>query len=216
MRDKEFPLLVMIADQLEALGIASIRFDFNGRGQSQGNFEDSTVLTDLGDARKVYEYAASLNYAKTISLAGHSQGGLVASILAGELSFDKIRCLMLMAPAANVKDQAREGTTLGSKFDPKNLPDFIEVNNHKIGKAFLQTAQDLSIYGIAEQYYGPVCIIQGKSDKVVPEIYAERYQEVYRDSVLHLLNHEDHAFNYNPDLAVNIAVEFLKDEIFYI
>ena len=216
MRDKNFPMLEIIADRLELLGIASIRFDFNGRGESEGNFEDTTINKDIEDALKVYDYISGLNYVKTISLLGHSQGGLVASIIAGRLSADKIRCMVLMAPAGNLKDQAKAGTTLGAKFDPENLPDFIEVNGHKIGKEFLKEAQEVSIYGTAEQYYGPVCIIQGKVDTVVPPIYGQRFQEIFRDSVLHLHNNENHTVSYNIDLPVHIAVEFLQDEIYFI
>ena len=40
--EKEMPLLKQIADNLEKKNIASIRFDFNGHGQSEGEFQDMT------------------------------------------------------------------------------------------------------------------------------------------------------------------------------
>lgn len=36
-------ILRTIANHLQEAGIASIRFDFNGCGQSEGRFEDMTV-----------------------------------------------------------------------------------------------------------------------------------------------------------------------------
>ena len=44
--NKEYELFSKTADRLEENGIASIRFDFNGHGESEGRFEDMTVLND--------------------------------------------------------------------------------------------------------------------------------------------------------------------------
>jgi len=58
--DKDRPLLRTIADQLQKAGIASIRFDFNGCGKSEGRFQDMTVLNEIEDAKKVIAYAEKL------------------------------------------------------------------------------------------------------------------------------------------------------------
>ena len=82
---KEYVLLKELADDLEAAGIASIRFDFNGHGESEGRFQDMTVRNEIEDAKKVFDYVRKLPEVTTISIAGHSQGGVVASMVAGEL-----------------------------------------------------------------------------------------------------------------------------------
>lgn len=53
--DKEYPLLKNLADELELRGIASIRFDFNGHGKSDGKFQDMTIVNEIEDAKKVYQ-----------------------------------------------------------------------------------------------------------------------------------------------------------------
>ena len=53
-------LEVGIAHELEARGIASIRFDFNGHGESEGEFKDMTVPNEIEDAKKVVEYLIKL------------------------------------------------------------------------------------------------------------------------------------------------------------
>ena len=80
---KDTPLLTTLANKLEAKGIASIRFDFNGHGESEGRFQDMTVLNEIEDAKKVYAYVKSLPGVTSISIAGHSQGGVVTSMTAG-------------------------------------------------------------------------------------------------------------------------------------
>ena len=89
--NKDSLLLTSLADELAARGIASIRFDFNGHGKSDGDFQDMTVLNEIEDAKKVYDYAGKLPNVTSISIAGHSQGGVVASMVAGELGAKKIQ-----------------------------------------------------------------------------------------------------------------------------
>lgn len=208
MMRKEFVLLKKIADRLQMIGIASIRFDFNGHGQSEGEFQDMTVPNEVEDAQQVCKYAYGLEYVNGVSLLGHSQGGVVASILSGEWGDDKIKSLVLFAPAAVFKDQAIEGYTLGSQFDPHNIPEYVTAYGRKIGRMYLETAQRLPLYETAAQYGGPVCIIQGKRDDLVPYAYAEKYCDIYKQCELHLLDNEVHLFGYDMDLAINIAVGF--------
>ena len=88
--NKDTKLMQTLANDLEKEGIATLRFDFNGHGKSEGRFQDMTVLNEIEDAKKVYDYAAKLPNVISISLAGHSQGGVVASMTAGLLGTDKV------------------------------------------------------------------------------------------------------------------------------
>ena len=66
--NKEMSLLQIVADKLEEKEIATVRFDFNGHGGSEGHFEDMTVLNEIEDARKVYEYLRNLHiFGRTLS-----------------------------------------------------------------------------------------------------------------------------------------------------
>lgn len=54
-----------------------------------------TVANEIEDAKKVYEYARSLDFVSDIALLGHSQGGVVASMVAGELGAENIAVTFL-------------------------------------------------------------------------------------------------------------------------
>lgn len=71
-------LLTALADALLEKGVASVRFDFNGHGDSDGKLEDMTVLNEIADAKVILDYAKSLEHVRNIFLFGHSQGGVVA------------------------------------------------------------------------------------------------------------------------------------------
>ncbi|MBR0203224.1 MAG: alpha/beta fold hydrolase [Synergistaceae bacterium] len=210
---KEFELLKTLADELEKNHIASIRFDFNAHGQSEGKFENMTVLNEIEDAKKVYDYVKNLDYVDTekISVAGHSQGGVVASMLAGELGAGKIHKVVLFAPAAVLREDAIRGNVFGVTFDAGNPPESVKIfDGYNLGRDYVLTAQTLKIYETAEKFTGPVCLIHGTGDRVVPYSYSERYNRVYRNSELHLLDGIDHGFNSYWEEAAKIAADFLK------
>lgn len=210
--NKEFPLITALADQLQAEGIATLRFDFNGHGESDGKFVNMTVPLEVKDAKAVFAYAEKLDFVSSISLVGHSQGGVVASLTAGDLK-DKVKSMALFAPAAVLEEQSANGQMMGVHFDPDNIPDYIEVFNHKAGKAYLESNQTLEIYDHAKAYTGPVCIVQGKVDKVVPFAYAEKYDNIYAKSDLHLLPTADHIFSNDVPEASKIGVSFFIKQL---
>lgn len=57
-----------IGHQLPTENIASIRFDFNGHGESEGRFEDMTVPNEIEDAKCVYQYVSTLPFIDTHAL----------------------------------------------------------------------------------------------------------------------------------------------------
>nr|WP_318766554.1 alpha/beta fold hydrolase [Lactiplantibacillus carotarum] len=99
-------LLYQLSAKLVANQVATLRFDFNGHGESDGRFQDMTVPNEIADAEAVLTYARQLPGVKKLYLLGHSQGGVVASMLAG-LYPEFITKLILMAPAATLKTDAQ-------------------------------------------------------------------------------------------------------------
>jgi pimeloyl-ACP methyl ester carboxylesterase len=91
-RNPEFaghkPLLVL-ADHFTRKGIATLCFDKRGTGQSTGEFDLSVTSSDFAD-----DALAGINYLKThqdinpnkIGIVGHSEGGLIASMVAAQSS----------------------------------------------------------------------------------------------------------------------------------
>lgn len=212
---KEYTLLKHLADYLEAEGIASIRFDFNGHGESEGYFQDMTVLNEIEDAKKVYAYVRELPEVTSIGIAGHSQGGVVSSMTAGELGAE-IKAVALLAPAAVLRDDAIRGNVFGSIFDSLNVPEYVEVlGAHRVGRNYFLTAQTLPIYGTAAKYKGAACLIHGRSDVVVPYTYSLHYHEIWPESGLTLIDDCNHGFDGHQEEAAKTAADFfaktLKD-----
>ncbi len=206
-------LMNSLADSLEAHGISSIRFDFNGHGQSEGTFEQMTVPNEIEDARRVYEWVKADGRFGRIGIVGHSQGGVVTAMLAGELGHKALKGgVVLLAPAAVLRDDAIRGQIGGEssiKGDPLDPPEFVEVWGHRLGREYVTTAFRLPIYETAAGYKGPACIIHGTADRVVPYTYGLRFHQLWRGSEYHQLERFDHGFGPEPLEAVKLALKFL-------
>ena len=206
---KEGPLFELITDSLQKHGIASIRFDFNGHGESEGKFEEMTVPNEINDAKKVIEYVRDLRYVSKIALVGHSQGGVVASMTAGELDSD-ISAVVLMAPAAVLRDDAIRGSTFGKQYNPLDPPEYVELwGPQRLGRNYIKTAFSLPIYETAANYHGPALIIHGNGDRIVPYTYGLRFHQQWKGSEYVLQEYFDHGFSQNIYRTADIVSNFL-------
>lgn len=77
------PFLV-IADALTRAGIVVLRYDDRGFAASEGNVSEATTLDFADDAESVFDYLKEQSYVNPdkIGIIGHSEGGLVAMIVA--------------------------------------------------------------------------------------------------------------------------------------
>lgn len=211
---KDMPLLAELANKLNKKGIATISFDFNGHGQSEGYFLDMTTLSEIEDTKKVYEYVSKLSQVKSVSLVGHSLGGVVAAMFAGETGADKIKAIVLMAPAGEIKDDTLKGDLFGVKYDSKNIPEYITLSNGlKVGKPFLQTSQTLPIYETAKKYEGPVLIVHSKDDQLVPYSYGEKFKNIYKNAELKTLFGFDHNFTQDTSYVNDIIADYFETKL---
>ncbi|WP_304676877.1 alpha/beta hydrolase [uncultured Lactobacillus sp.] len=202
-------LLKEITNSLRDENIASVRFDFNGHGDSDGKFENMTVLNEIEDANAILNYVKTDPHVRNIYLVGHSQGGVVASMLAG-LYPDIIKKVVLLAPAATLKSDALEGNTQGVTYNPDHIPDRLPFKDLTLGGFYLRIAQQLPIYEVSAQFTKPVCLIHGTDDTVVSPNASKKYDQIYQNSTLHLIKGADHCFSDNyQKSAVKLTADFL-------
>lgn len=88
-RDEELeghkPFLVL-SDYLTRNGIAVLRYDDRGAGQSNGNFNTATTVDFASDVSSAIKYLQTRKEIdqKKIGLIGHSEGGMIAPMVAGK------------------------------------------------------------------------------------------------------------------------------------
>ena len=209
---KDTPFMHSIGDILERNGIGSLRIDFNGHGDSDGSFTEMTIPNEVDDAEQAVLYAKSLSEVSDIFVLGHSQGGVVSCLLSAHMP-DDIKGIALMAPAFILHDGALKGNILGGEFDPNNLPETLPISWGVLGKNYISTAQQLDIYGAIQQYGGPLCIVHGTGDAVVPMTYADQLSKLMPSATYHRIEGLGHSFEPDSDKAIRLAAEFFKKNI---
>ena len=212
---KDFIPMPQLAKGLAEAGIASIRFDFDGHGKSEGRKQDMTIEKELADARAVWDYVLSLPYVKGVGLLGHSQGGVVASMTAGRLADENVKPsgVVLIAPGSVIKEACQGGKFFNARFDPKDPPEYIRCwGLYKLGCEYLVTTQQLDIYGTAAAYQGPVLLLHGDRDGIVPMWCSERYIQTYgSNATLKVVEGENHTITRRRTQVIASTVEFFKN-----
>lgn len=85
----------VIADHLTRAGIAVLRFDDRGIGGSEGDFATATTLDFASDVASAVRYLQDRKEISGIGLAGHSEGGIIAPLVAVEIP--ELKFIILLA-----------------------------------------------------------------------------------------------------------------------
>lgn len=102
-----------VSASLASRGVATLRFDFTGLGESEGEFAATTFSTNIGDLVAAADWLRETLAAPTI-LVGHSLGG--AAVLA----------------AAHRIDEVKAVATIGAPADPEHVAKLFEAERETI------------------------------------------------------------------------------------
>lgn len=209
-------MLKMLAEKLLDKGIASVCFDFDGHGESDGDFQDMSVLGEILDACKIMDYVLSLDWVTDTYIAGHSQGALVGGMIAGYYR-EFVKKLVMLAPAATIKDDALAGNCFGTKYETDNLPPYIAMRNtegesFKLGQTYMRVARTLPIYETTSMFRGKTLIIHGSDDEAVGVIGSKRYKECMDNVTLRIIEGETHGLDtISLEAVITEAADFLGE-----
>lgn len=76
----------VLADYLSRNGIVVLRYDDRGVGKSEGSFDQSTIEDFSKDAISAFDFLKQQDYVDIhkVGIIGHSEGGLIATLLAAQ------------------------------------------------------------------------------------------------------------------------------------
>lgn len=203
-----YTYMIPYAKKLLNYGIASVVFDFRGGGydcKSDGKISEMSLLTEIDDLNCVIDNVKKLDFVDSnkLYLAGHSQGGLVSSLLAPSRSKD-IAALFLFAPAYVIPDDTRNLTNMREDNVLNLMPEYL-------GEKYINDSLSINLYDDIKSYKKPVYIFHGKLDQRVPVSYAINADKAYDNSSLLIFDNEPHRFS---DETKNIVVSKINDIIF--
>jgi dipeptidyl aminopeptidase/acylaminoacyl peptidase len=192
-------LFVVLAQRLAALGIASLRIDFRGSGDSEGEFSEMTIDGEVSDA------VCALNYLKNdpnidynrISIFGRSFGGIVAMLAASH--HDRIRSLALWAPVFNGNQWREQWQLLHSQaVNPERRDALMSFEGMRPSYKFFEQFFALKIdHEAAHLKSLPMLHIHGAKDLIVDLSHAKQFEAMRQhaaETKFLILPNSDHDF----------------------
>ncbi len=168
-----------LATGIEDGGYAVLRFDFTGLGESEGEFGETSVTTNVGDLEAAARYMEHRGLGPC-AMVGHSLGGTATLLAAGNV------------------EGVRAVTTVAAPFTPEHVrhlfaEDDVEqaISSGRItvkiaGRPFQISADffhDLERHGSPERIAAlarPLLVVHGTADRVVEIAEGERIFEAAR------------------------------------
>lgn len=183
---------------------ACLRFDYSGCGSSEGDFLDGTITRWAADAAAVIDAVAP----GPAMLVGSSLGGWIALVLAAQRP-GKTRGLVLTAPApdftqwdlADNLTQAEHASLAErgfiERFDTDGPPTLYS-------RALIEDGAQHLMLGRRVAYTGPVRILHGQHDTVVPFANSLALVDTLAsaDVQLTLIKDADHRLQRASDVAL--------------
>jgi len=167
-------LFVKAARALSKAGMAALRFDFRGSGESEGEFRDMTVTREIVDASAgldVLDGDARMD-SDRLAVLGLSLGGVVASCLAAKDS--RLRSVALWSavarPAALCQEPPRQAW--GQLIRRHG---HLDVGAHAVGEAFIEDLPKHDPVKALARTDVPVLVVHGEADTSVPVSAADLY-----------------------------------------
>lgn len=191
LSDKNGHKHILLAEYLAKYDLPTLRFDFAGRGDSDGSLWDLSYTNEVEDLDAAIEFLSGRGV-KHFGLFGSSMGGAVA--LLGAARDERIKAV---ATLAAVGHPANIGETNPAEVDAWLSQGFIETEAGKIGRGFYDDALSHDVIATVRVLVAPILVLHGEEDTVVPQTDALDIAAVARDVTLEIVLGADHRFS-NP------------------
>lgn len=170
---KNYKVLVRLGRYLSEAGFAVLRFDFAGLGESEGDFERTTLRSDVSDIQAAVDWMRSEELGWPI-LAGHSMGG-AASVLAAE-RIAQVPAAAVIATASDTANLMRLLPDLSPRERPSqgSIEVTIGGQQYPLSQEFLSDIQDYSLPDSVAALERPFLVLHGTRDTTVPIHHGEK------------------------------------------
>jgi dienelactone hydrolase len=163
---------IALARRLAEAGVACLRLDFRGCGDSSGSLEDLTLETQMEDAEAAFKALRGrpdIRY-DGIGLLGFSMGGGVASLMAHRL---EPRCLGLWAPLLKLSKYVSRSSPAWTPLEGGRM---LLWEGHVAGPGLFESCERHQPLPQAEAYPGPLLLAHGEADQSVPAADSRQLQ----------------------------------------
>ena len=196
LSSKDTEKYTALGERLAREGLAILRFDFRGCGESEGRMEESTVSGRIADLSSAIEFVRSHpGLGLRIGLLGSSLGGYVSLMKAP--TEKKVRAVVIWATPFHL-DKLRS---------PKN-----EEGMPYLGKVFFVDLPRHRLHPLLPQISNCL-VIHGEEDEVVPVDQAwEIFNSLGSPKEIHTIEGADHQLTQTAhrQRAIDLSLDWFK------
>ncbi|MEN6441790.1 MAG: alpha/beta fold hydrolase [Syntrophobacter sp.] len=164
---KNFNAVVNIDRALAMQGIAVLRFDFTGLGESEGDFAETSFSTNVSDLIAAANFLAE-HYEAPKLLVGHSLGG--AAVLQAAASIPSSQAVATIAAPADLSHLVRFlGKDSGADLEKHGETSInIVGKDFKIKSQFLEDLRQNNMESRIRDLRKPLLVFHSPVDEIVP------------------------------------------------
>ena len=190
-------IFVKCSRALAKAGIGSLRFDFYGSGESDGDFREMALRGEIADGRTAVTFLRGLPGIdpERVGLLGLSMGGAVAAALASSV---KAKALVLWSALAHTARLHELAKKLAKEIPDK--PGALEFDAREISPRLMEDALKIEPIRHLARYAGPTLIVHPEKDEHIPVSHArDFFQAAGTDAKeLAIIAGADHVFTSVP------------------
>ena len=188
-------------------GFASLRMDFSGNGESDGEFYEFTMDTMMDEAKLIFEFGKNYEGVKRVDLLGFSMGGGVATMLSA-IYKNEINKLILWSAAGSICEHIRRSFDNGIKLENGHSligPSF------ELSQAMVDSTYHYDTFKGIEKYTNPVLLIHGRNDLAVDYLTSMKYSVTYPNALVHIVDGAGHGYDKLNEMndLYNRSLDFL-------
>jgi len=154
-----------LAKHLADNGILSYRFDFSGRGESGGNYMDTSLSKQRDDLKSILEFVRSRPLVDTshLGIVGQSFGTPTSITLHPD-----IKSLVLMGSFGHAKEVMKN--LFGEGYNPSGISTRVKTDGKivRLNPVFWKDFENHNVLKSIKQIRCPILFIHGSKDDIVP------------------------------------------------
>ncbi len=199
-----------IAEALAEAGIASIRMDFPGCGESAEPFTENTLTNMIADSNAAKDYLVA-NYpvdAEKLGILGYSMGGLIASQIVAQED-DPYQAVVLLSGALvdietlapNLFGSLETYASLKATAEADGFATFTTIygQTQDLSKAWFDDMEAADGLTSIQAFEGPVMILYGDKDEMVTPEMNQAIADVLPEAEVVVVPDADHGYGFYSD-----------------
>ncbi|MEW6722114.1 MAG: alpha/beta fold hydrolase [Candidatus Micrarchaeota archaeon] len=198
---KHHRIMRNLAESLCGRGIAALRFDFSGNGESGGKIEDSTYTKMV---REVGEAVSALRErgVEKIGVAGHSMGAMLSVLSAHEdRRIGAVAFIAGSSQAARVREVFPKESVEKAEKDGESQA-FVYGRDIVLKREFLLDVEKFNIGHAVATLKRPLLIVHGSEDEIIHPYHARQlYHWASGPKELKVMQGADHLFRKEEHLG---------------